>query len=563
MASKANQETSARKRLLSEPNDSDALYTLGLFYKKRGDYGQATTFLCQAVAANPKSATLYVALGHALLKSGKRPEAICTFRQALSIDACSAAAYAGAGEALLEQGEGALAIAMLLKAIAYKHDSSQYQAILANAYRATNALPQALAKAKYAIKLSPTNNSAYFSLVDIYYTMGKFDSGISILRKLLNKPRVDKETFRRSLQTIAIGLNALKRWKQALSTITLLLEREPGNSQAHFCKAWTLLLMGCFNEGWKEYEWRLKMPGVANRHQSHFILPMTEPMWQGEPLAGKTLLVHTEQGLGDAIMFIRFAPVLARLGARVVVACYPDLELILRTVPGIALVVPFGQSIPRYDFHVSICSVPSVIRPSVDSLAMDVPYITAPNRSASRFKLNRKADFRIGFHWSTKSLEPADHRNVPLSAFQPLFDIKSISFYSFQINDQASELKPYIDVNDNVHSLKLALKNFNDTAYWLGQMDLVLTIDTSIAHLAGALGAPVWLLLPANAEWRWLTHDENSPWFAKSPWYPTMRLFRARHFNAWAEVVESMRGEITKAFKPSVFTPNTGAELAA
>ncbi len=297
-----------------------------------------------------------------------------------------------------------------------------------------------------------------------------------------------------------------------------------------FC---TRFLMGRLEEAWPEYEWRWQ---DQNRVPAVF----QKPVWKGESLAGRTILVHTEQGFGDSLQFVRYARLLHQRGARVVVTCEKSLVRLFRECPGIEQVVPKGTEVPPFDMHSPLMSLPGILRTGVTTIPADVPYLH-PNQALAetwRRELQLLPGFKIGIAWQGSVHHKDDaRRSVPLHQFASLAGLAGVRLFSLQVGPGTKQLD---GASFSITPVGERFNDFADTAAAVSALDLVITVDTAIAHLAGALGIPVWVALPVAPDWRWLLDREDSPW------YPTMRLFRQRTWGDWSEVFGRITGELQK-----------------
>lgn len=300
-------------------------------------------------------------------------------------------------------------------------------------------------------------------------------------------------------------------------------------AEAHHNLAMLLLLRGRFEEGWREYEWRWKVQGFPTpRREFPF------PLWDGSPLAGTSILLHAEQGFGDAIQFSRYASLLADSGARVMLACQPELVSLFETLRGVEKVLPFGSSLAAPDFHAPLLSLPRIMKTTLDTLPGSCPYLHAPAGHLFKWRSFVQDDdgFKAGLVWAGRP-KPDPGRTCPLRKLTPLGQVPGVSWYSLQIGEGIDEIRwnsEKLPLKDHTH----LVADFADTAALASQLDLVITIDSAVAHLAGALGKPVWLLLPFAPDWRWMCDRDDSPW------YPTMRIFRQSKPGDWAGTVEKV-----------------------
>ncbi|HMK49340.1 MAG TPA: glycosyltransferase family 9 protein, partial [Thermodesulfovibrionales bacterium] len=296
---------------------------------------------------------------------------------------------------------------------------------------------------------------------------------------------------------------------------------------------WSIALLqlrsGDFENGWKGYEWRWQLKDELATARF-----FSQPRWDGSDISGKTVLLHSEQGFGDTIQFARYAPLVADLGATVIIECQRELVSLLRSVKGVHTVIARDDEAPPFDIHCPLLSLPSVFGTKLETIPGKVPYISADQAAIQLWRdkiISAPAAPRIGLAWSGNPKKPTDRfRSCPLDAFIPLSGVGDITFFSLQKGAAArqagtlSEDLKILDYTDKIN-------DFSDTAALVQNLDLVITVDTAVAHLAGALGKPVWILLPFVSDWRWMRDREDSPW------YPTMRLFRQRSSGDWESVM--------------------------
>jgi ADP-heptose:LPS heptosyltransferase len=297
--------------------------------------------------------------------------------------------------------------------------------------------------------------------------------------------------------------------------------------------------MGDFEHGWPEYEWRWRRPKSPPRR-------LPQPRWDGAPLAGKTLLVYMEQGLGDMLQFIRYAPLLKAQGANVLVECPAFLHPLLSRCPGIDRLLAEGSPLPEFDVHVPLLSLPHLLGTTLATIPAQVPYLYAGEERVQRWaeELRPLEGFKVGICWQGNRHHQWDHfRSFPVEHFAALAAVPGVRLVSLQKGPGAEQLRklggsfPVVELDSEKDASAAA---FMDTAAIMKNLDLVVTVDTSIAHLAGGLGVPVWVALSAVSDWRWLLQREDSPW------YPTLRLFRQRALGDWDGVFGRMAAELKK-----------------
>jgi Tfp pilus assembly protein PilF len=323
-------------------------------------------------------------------------------------------------------------------------------------------------------------------------------------------------------------LGMLARWNESLAASRQAIALKADFAAAHWNCALALLVMGEFAQGWEEYEWRL---AISNRALDRRFL---QPQWDGADPAGKTILLHTEGGFGDALHFIRYVPMLQGNRAKLILECQPRLVSLVSQIAGLDRLIPRGEPLPHFDLHVPLPSLPRIFRTQLDNIPASVPYLKAPDERVRQWtaRVPHDRSLNVALTWAG-----SDHgsglevRSRSLSAFAPLARVSGVRFFSLQTGPDAAQVRPagmeLIDFTPD-------LQDFADTAAFLMHMDLLISVDTSPVHLAGALGRPVWVLLPLQNDFRWLLDRTDSPW------YPTLRLFRQTKLGDWHTPVGQM-----------------------
>jgi Tfp pilus assembly protein PilF len=331
-------------------------------------------------------------------------------------------------------------------------------------------------------------------------------------------------------------LDEMGRYGEALSCYEDALALQPEHADTHWNIAVNRLRAGDLRTGWVEYEWRWKTKSLQVKHR-HF----RQPLWIGaEPVDGKVLLLHNEQGLGDALQFCRYVALLAARGARVVLEIDGPLKELLSGLTGVSHCIAKGETLPDFDFHCPLTSLPLAFDTTLDTIPSAVPYISvAAHATDWGTRLHSQDLPRVGLVWSGNPNHTNDrNRSMPLESLLPLLDVQA-QFVSLQKDLRPGDHAVLRERNDILH-LGAELQNFADTAALIEHLDLVISVDTSVAHLAGALGRPVWIFLPYVPDWRWLLDREDSPW------YPTARLFRQSQTREWHSVVDKMQRALTE-----------------
>jgi tetratricopeptide (TPR) repeat protein len=475
-------------------------------------------------AAAPGDARTCSTLGRILLRLGAWRDAAAAYETALALAPGDAESLANYGVALAELGAPARAADAYRAALAADPDHAIAHYNLGNALRDLRRFDDAIASYGRALALQPAWPEANTNLGLALAAVGRTDDALAAYGRTL-AARPDHALAHNGIGLVFQARGELGR---AAAHFDRAIALAPEFAQARANRAQLALLHGDFERGWPEYEWRLRVPG-------HGVPRTAAPRWAGEPLDGRTILLRAEQGLGDTIQLVRFAPVLAARGARVVVETQPPIERIVRTCPGIDAVVPRGAPLPPHDFETPIASVPYRLGLAPDSIPAQVPYLAPDPQLAgtARERIERDGAFTVGIAWQGNPVFPQDcYRSIPLRRFAPLAAIPGVRLFSLQKGFGAEQLAaaPF-PVEDLSAALDATGGAFTDTAAAMMALDLVVVSDSAVAHVAGALRRPVWVILPLTPDWRWLLGREDSPW------YPTMRLFRQRRLGEWDEVL--------------------------
>jgi tetratricopeptide (TPR) repeat protein len=341
----------------------------------------------------------------------------------------------------------------------------------------------------------------------------------------LNRAIASDSTYGRAWSNLGNLLQSRRMMAEARMAHESALSIDRNDPDFHWNYAITLLLDGDLKEGFAEYEWRRKIPGFGKKQ-------ITGPTWDGSKPRGRTILLYAEQGLGDTLMFSRYAPMLARTGAAVVLACPEKLAPLLATLEGPVKIVSNLDDVEYYDWQAPLMSLPHLMGTTMKTVPGAVPYLSTPPGTESPVPASQ-AGCRIGLVWAGNPENPdARNRSIPLEKLKPLFEVAGVEWISLQIGAARRQI---LETGVEIHDLAPELA---ETAAAIADLDLVITIDSAIAHLAGALGRPFWLLLSYAPDWRWLLDRDDTPW------YPTARLFRQPVPGDWASVVHEVRDEL-------------------
>ena len=373
---------------------------------------------------------------------------------------------------------------------------------------------------------------ALYLLGNVLYGLKRYEEARFALTQSI---RIDP-TSAHALNDLAATLFALRRDAEAMSYIRRALELRPDLPEAEETDSIALLRLGRFRDGWRKYEARYRTQ-LSDTYRRDF----PQPQWHGEPLAGRTILLHAEQGFGDSIQFIRYAPMVAARGGRVVVETQRGLGALFRSMASISEVVERGDPLPHFDVHCPMLSVPLAFDTDLDSIPANVPYLKVPKELVYDWhtRLGPKRRMRIGVAWSGNPKHPDDaRRTIPLAKFARLLQPHpGREFHVLQDSIRDSDLSALAEL-PHIFDHSRTLRDFNDTAALITLMDVVVTVDTALGHVAGALGWPVWLLLAFIPDWRWMLGRDDSPW------YPTAWLFRQPRRDDWDSVLEEVARQL-------------------
>jgi hypothetical protein len=498
----------------ADKRDLDSWVALGSIHGELGELQESVLCFDHVTQLNPNSPEAHFNLAKALRLLGQLPTAEQHYRQALKL-------HPGWIQALNNLGN-------LLHAMGRSEE-------------ATNCYQQALS-------IQPNYLEAKFNYANLMQDLGRYPEAIAVYRELLTQ----KPDHLHLLVNLARALAITKKFDDSFACYDRVLAlisnspefigrkevcNNPYYVEASYTKSLFKLLLGEYEEGWRLYEWRWKTEQLKNN-----LRQFKQPLWLGDqPIAGKTILLHAEQGLGDTIQFVRYVSVVERLGANVVLEVPATLISLVQTFRGSFNLIAKGDDIPPFDLHCPLMSLPHALRTTLDTIPADIPYLAvdAQRQAQWRERLGTKIKPRIGLVWSGNVKHLNDrNRSIALRTMEPLLRL-DFEYHSLQ-KEIREEDKPFLNEFTQIQSHENELNDFSDTAALIAAMDLVITVDTSVAHLAGALGKPVWILLPYSPDFRWLLERGDSPW------YPTARLFRQRSIGDWDGVVAEVLAELKR-----------------
>jgi hypothetical protein len=523
-------------RILKARRDHfDALHLLGLLKHQAGKAGEAYRLIGAALTVNPRSADARSNLGLVLHALKRDAEALASFEQALALDPGHVEALNNRGTALLNLNRPTEALTSFERLLAINPRHLEARVNRANALLDLDRVDDAIAAYDGVLAAQPRHAGAHFNRGNALMRRENLEEAIAAFdRALAISPGYVKAHNNRGL-----ALRALNRHGEALASYGRAIALDKDFAEAHLNAAHALLTLGDFARGFAAYEWRWKIASTAPHRRT-----FRQPLWLGTPpIGGRTILLHAEQGLGDTIQFARYVTLLARAGAKVVLEVAPVLKELLSEIGGAARVLAQGDALPAFDLHCPLASLPLALKTELASIPAEIPYLAAPTERLEKWRARMDAlpRPRIALAWSGNPAHANDrNRSIPLARLQPLWSLVGPSFISVQRDVREGDAGVLAGATRLVH-LGGELSDFADTAAVLALADLVISVDSAVAHLAGAMGRPVSILLPFSPDWRWMLAREDSPW------YPTVRLFRQPEIGDWDSVVARVREELGRA----------------
>ncbi len=481
--------------LAERPDNFDALHGLGAIALQRGQLESTLVLFQEALKADPGRADGFASLGLAFYTLKDFARALTSFDAGLRLAPNDAELRNRRGVALLELGRAREALEEFERVLDGAPHHVEALGNRANTLFKLNRPVEAIELYDRALKLKPGNAALWTNR--------------------------------------AIALRRLERPQEALLSAKRALAAQPDFAPARFVDSTVRLYLGDFAAGWRGYEWR--WGGVMAKERRK----IAAPLWLGEgDISGKTILLHAEQGFGDTIQFLRYAPLLAARGARVLLEVQPQLVRLLSGTGGVMQVLPRKAPLPPFDLHCPLLSLPLAFGTTLDSIPAAVPYVGPPADVAEIWRervagMGAEGRPRIGLVWSGERAHDNDlNRSMSLAALSPVLDLPHLQFISLQHDVRDGDV-PLLQTRADIAQIGQEFSDFADTAAAIAQLDGVIAVDTAVAHLAGAMGKPLFLLLPYAADFRWLRERTDSPW------YPSARLFRQQQFDDWTGAVES------------------------
>ena len=491
--------TAIRIALKREPHADDLRLQLAIALTELKHLDEAETLLVEMLKSGHASSSLWNRLGVVRGLAGKSEAAVQCFREQIRLDPQSGGAYAN----------------------------------LAAGLGRTQKWAEAVEAGREAVRLDPQNAGGWANLGNAYRDLGRLDEARHALQEAIKLDPTSHEPYGNYALSLAMNGNVI----EALAWYEKAIRLKPDVAEVRFNRAIALLTLGDYVNGWAEYEWRWRTEQMKGQLATR---RFTAPVWRGESLTGKTILIHTEQGHGDTIQFAKLLPQLADRGAKVIVVAAPSLITLLQSCRGITQAITPSDPLPVHDYHCPLMSLPLLLQLRVETIPSHAPYLTPSPDAVAKWqkRLNKIPGFKVGIAWQGNPQHIGDRwRSVKLSRFAALAAIPNITLISLQKGPGSEQIaeNPTLPILDLGSEL---VADFVDTAGLLMNLDLVITIDSALAHLSGALARPVWVALPQNADWRWMQQRSDTPW------YPTARLFRQTTFGDWEPVFKQMVSEL-------------------
>lgn len=526
-------EHAYRQALALKPDYPEAYNNLGNVLRLDMRLDEAENSFRKALALMPDSAEVHTNFGNVLMDSGRIEEAEQEFRKAIVLKPAYAMAYHNRGNALRILGRLEAAEKCFRLAISLKSDYADAYCGLGNVLHEKGYLEDAAQSFRQAIDLKPDYAEVYSNLGNVLLSLSRYYEAEQAYRQSIKINPGCAEAY----NNLGYYLQDKGRMGEAEQTYLQAIAVKPDYATCQYNLSLLYLLQGRFEEGLKLHEKRLDIRNEAVKKLQG------QKRWAGEMLYGLSLLVTTEQGVGDNLMMMRFLTFFKQRGVkRLIVYCEPNLKHVFQTLSSVDEVISTDELlfIEQIDYYCSMMSLPYLFQTRLDTIPHCVPYLFAPEKKTKKWRtlLKNVIGFKVGLVWAGNILNKNNFtRSIPLNKFSILRTINGIKLISLQKGEDASQLK-YL--NWDILDWMDACDDFMDTAALIDQLDLVISVDTSVAHLAGALGKPVWLLNRYESEWRWLLDREDSPW------YPSMRIFRQKERGDWDPVIRMITDELTK-----------------
>jgi tetratricopeptide (TPR) repeat protein len=491
-------------------HDADSLHRLGVSAYQENDFETALKLVLEAIKIDSKP-EYYNTFGVILSEAGNEQGAIKAYRKAIELNNDYASAYCNLGNCLQKQNKYA--------------ESIEYY--------------------EQAISISPDYPDAYNGLAVSLYRLGNYDDAIKNCRKAIEL----KEDYAQAYNTLAAVLEMLQMYDEAIECYNKTVEYAPDYVEAYCSRGILHLRHGQFAKGWDDYQWRLKTEKVKGT------LQYDKPWWQGEDFQGKTLLVQSEQGFGDSMQFVRYLPMVKDRGGTVILAEKSELIDLFRNLEGIDDIVDIRQLATggvKYDLYAPLLNLPCIFNTDIDSIPARIPYLFADESKVTHWRGTIGTDaFNVGIVWAGDPIHTNDHnRSCTIDNFTGLAKLENVKIFSLQKGPQLDQIKDWPSDIEQIGDLGQKFNDFSDTAAAIENMDLIISVDTSVIHLAGAMGKTAWLVIPYESDWRWMLNRQDSPW------YSTVRIFRQIQPGDWDDVFQRVAEQLKILIEKQMVTNN-------
>jgi tetratricopeptide (TPR) repeat protein len=511
--------------LAQDPDNPSALHQLSLLRLRRGAFADAVPLIERLIERHPKFSDAHNNLGVALQRLKRPADAAQQFERAIELEPNRPEAHYNLGQTRQSLGRAAEARECYERAIALRPDYPEPHNGL-GVLLAQKDPEAALAAFRGAIAARPGYADALNNMGIALQALGRYEEAVASYRQTLALKPDHADAY----NNLGLALRSLNRHEEALRCFEIAQAIRPDHVDAQLGEGLVRLALGDYALGWKKYAWRHLTANFSGGKKRP-----AQPLWLGNwDISGKTILLHGEQGLGDTIMFARYVPLVAQRGARIVLAVQRPLTAVMATLKGAAVVRGQGEPVPPFDGFCPLPTLPLAFRTSVETIPADIPYLSAPADRLAKWQpvLQALPRPRIGLMWAG-AVSPIFRRSIPLRLLLPLLALREFHFVALQKEVPADEA-PVLASTRIATFLGERQADLADTAAMMSLLDLVITIDTSVGHLAAAMGKPTWVLLPFSTDWRWMIGQ------ARTPWYPNARLFRQPAPDDWQSVVAQL-----------------------
>jgi len=532
--------TAYQQAVSIKPDYAEAYHNMAITLQSQGQYSDAVEKCKQAVSLKPDYAEVYNTIGFCLEKQEQYADATENYRKALQFKPNFVEAYNHLGVVLNAQKRSAEAIENYKQALRLDPDYAEVYNNLGVALKDQEQFAEAIANFEQAIRLEPYFAEAYYNLANSLRDEARCVEAIENYRQAVRL----KPDFAEAYNHLGVVLNAQGGYAEtiqndeAIENYRRALQIDPNFAEAHWNLSLVLLRTGRLTEGWKEYEWRLNPELDITTYPHCYEIPR----WDGTCFKSKKLLVHYEQGLGDTLHFMRYLPLVKARGGTVILEVRKPLYRLLQGFPGVDELIEASfddKPAEKFDYHVSLMDLPKIFATTLETIPAEVPYIHAcPTKAEYWRKKLAGPYFKVGIVWAGSPTHGNDrYRSCMLNYFAPLTKVVGVQLYGLQKGEAAAQAEELAD-EMAITNLGTEFEDFTDTAAAIENLDIVVSVDTAVLHLAGAMGKPVWALLPLSPDWRWMLKRQDSPW------YPTMKLFRQKKWGQWEPVFQRVAEEL-------------------